>query len=282
MPKVLVTGSSGFIGSRLVEVLDNLDYEVLEFPRTQGCISDNDGWGDLARVDIVVHLAALNHVPESWEKPIEYVDVNVVGTLRALDFCRKHGAKLIYFSSYMYGQNGGLPIKEDAPISVLNPYALSKKIAEEVCEFYAINFNTSVIILRPFNVYGPRQKSHFIIPLIVNKVLALESPILLNSLTPRRDFIYVDDVVSLTIRVFGLLGYHIFNVGAGKSYSVEEIVNRVQDILGTKQDLAARGLDRINEITDSVADISKAKELLGWVPMWDINRGLYEVIKYHQ
>ena len=282
MPKVLVTGSSGFIGSRLVEVLDNLDYEVLEFPRTQVCISDNHGWDELDGVDIVVHLAALNHVPESWEKPIEYVDVNVVGTLRALEFCRKHGAKLIYFSSYMYGQSGGLPIKEDAPLSVLNPYALSKKIAEESCEFYATNFNTSVIILRPFNVYGPRQKSHFIIPLIVNKVLALESPILLNSLTPRRDFIYVDDVVSLTIRAFGLLGYHIFNVGAGKSYSIEEIVNRVQDMLGTKQDLAARGLDRINEITDSVADISKAKELLGWVPMWDINRGLYEVIKYHQ
>jgi nucleoside-diphosphate-sugar epimerase len=181
-------------------------------------------------------------------------------------------------SSYLYGNPESLPISESALLSVNNPYGLSKKLAEESCSFYYNSLAVNTVIIRPFNVYGPGQSTQFLIPMIIEKV-NLRKEIEVKDLNPKRDFIFVEDLVNAIIASIKLdTGFHIFNIGSGLSYSVAEIIEHIQRIEGTSLSVKSFAETRPGEILETKADISKAKKILGWSPKWSIESGISQTI----
>src|SRR5690606_33893882 len=136
-------------------------------------------------VDVVVHLAARSYVPDSWEVPADFLRTNLTGALEALEYCRLHNARLVFPSSYMYGDAGSQPIPESHPLVAKNPYALSKKLAEDAARFFAERFNVRTTILRPFNIYGPGQSEAFLIPWILRQ-LKSGTEVRVKDVEPRR------------------------------------------------------------------------------------------------
>ena len=260
MHKVLVTGGRGFIGTKLVSRLRNLSLDVIEISSDFGDIAKSETWNSFQNLDVVFHLAGRNFVPESWNEPAEFFQTNVIGTEMALECCRRHGAKLIYISSYLYGVPKKIPIKETDKIKPNNPYALSKHLAEQICEFYATYWNIPITVIRPFNVFGPGQRSEFLIPKIINQIRN-NSEVRVMDLEPKRDYIYVEDLVDALIKAIKIDdGYNIFNIGSGKSYSVGEIIRIIQEKAGTNLPVQSENISRDHEIYDIKADVTFAKK----------------------
>ena len=184
----------------------------------------------------------------------------------------------MFLSSYLYGNPESLPIRETAPIITPNPYALSKKLAEDVCRFYSSSFGLSIAILRPFNVFGPGQSDRFIIPSIIRQVLGGRE-VKVEDLEPRRDYIYVRDLV-LAIRkaLSSNAPLSICNIGSGESYSVAEIIQMIQDALGSHLPVHSGNSRRKDEIMNTIADVSAAAKLFGWAPKWSFAQGIRETI----
>lgn len=277
--RIAVTGSSGFIGSRLVQSLIKADFDVLELDLKKGTKLEGDNFlKDIPRFDILIHLAAKSYVPNSYKNPLEFYSININTTLKALELCRKNCARLIFTSSYVYGVPQYLPIDEKHPVQSFNPYADTKLICENICQSYHNFFKVNIIIVRPFNVYGPNQNTNFLIPFIINQIK--KGKIILENPKPKRDFIYIDDLIDFYIKVIAYKSpnIEIFNVGSGKSYSVKEIAEIV--IKNSKFEIDLRFLNnqRDNEILETKADISKAKLLLGWEPKIDINQGIMAIL----
>lgn len=280
MSKVLVTGASGFIGKHLVPKLSSCQHDIIEVSSSAGDIADKDTWSHFEPAEVLVHLAGSTFVPDSWKDPHGFLETNFIGTVCALDYCRQHNTRLVYLSSYLYGNPGKLPIPESAQLVANNPYALSKKLAEEVCKFYADIFGVKSTIFRPFNVYGPGQSAQFLIPSLIDQVIA-GNGISVKDLEPRRDYIYIDDLVDAILKAVDTpLDFEIFNIGMGVSYSVAELIDIIQNIKG--RDLLVRSASerRPEEIMDTQADIAKALEILGWSPKYSLRSGLEKMFGY--
>ncbi|WP_419177010.1 NAD-dependent epimerase/dehydratase family protein [Desulfosediminicola sp.] len=278
MPEVMVTGSTGFIGQHLTKRLFSLGFQVTALTRSNGDISDSATWDALKAVETVVHLAANTFVPDSWQKPNSYLKTNLTGTILALEYCRRHGANFVYLSSYLYGNPEELPIPEASQLIASNPYALSKKLAEDVCRFYAENFGVKVTILRPFNVFGPGQSGHFLIPSIIDQINS-DTVITVQDLEPKRDYVYVDDLVeAIVLAMRNRRDFDVFNIGTGQSYSVQDLIQIIQDIKGTALAVKAVGKRRHGEVMDTRADISRAKSFLNWEPQFSLKSGLASML----
>jgi GDP-4-dehydro-6-deoxy-D-mannose reductase len=274
MSKVLVTGAAGFIARHLLPRLRADGHEIVEAGRGCGDVADPATWKRFPPVAVVVHLAAKSFVPESWQAPDEFMRTNLLGTVEAFEYCRVHGARLVFPSSYLYGDAARQPIAEGTVLAATNPYALSKKLAEEVCEFYAERFNVPATVLRPFNIYGPGQAGTFLIPTILSQLEAGKE-IHVKDLEPRRDFVYVADVVEAMVKAVAWGGgFGVFNVGSGTSHSVSELIRTIQEVWGTDLPVRSHGVRRPGEIMDTVADISRAQRLLGWRPRFTLRQGL--------
>jgi nucleoside-diphosphate-sugar epimerase len=277
MSRVLVTGASGFIGTHIVPRLRTDGHQVFEVNRASGDVAERATWNTFPAADVVVHLAARSFVPESWECPEEFLRTNLSGTVAALEYCRASGAHLVFPSSYMYGDAGQQPIPETAALVARNPYALSKKFAEEACEFFAQRFGVTVTILRPFNIYGAGQSERFLIPTIL-KQLKAGKEIHVKDLEPRRDYVYVLDVVDAMEKAIACQpGFNVFNVGTGVSHSVRELIETIQDVEGTALPVRSDRVRRQDEIMDTVADITRARQQLGWNPRFTLRRGLEDL-----
>ncbi|MCG3110375.1 MAG: NAD-dependent epimerase/dehydratase family protein [Candidatus Manganitrophus sp. SB1] len=278
MAKVLVTGASGFIGKHLVSKLLADQHDVIKVSSASGDIAEKTTWSSLQAAEVVIHLAGKTFVPDSWKDPAGFLKTNLYGTMGALDYCRQFHARLVFLSSYLYGNPEKLPIPESASLKANNPYALSKKLAEEVCEFYANHFGIKATILRPFNVYGPGQADSFLIPSIVNQVNAGDI-VRIKDLEPKRDYIYIDDLVDAIIKAVNLdRAFSILNVGTGVSHSVADIIDLIQEIKGTSWVVQSACERRPEEIMDTRADITKVSEVLKWTPKWSLRSGLEKVL----
>jgi nucleoside-diphosphate-sugar epimerase len=266
--RIVVTGSQGFIGNRLVPVLINNGYEVTKLDLETGYdITNWDCIKGIKDFDLVIHLAAVSYVPKSYEIPREMFKVNMEGTLNMLELCRINNAKFIFTSSYVYGKPKYLPIDETHPTKAFNPYCQSKLIGEDLCRCYNKEFGVPVIIFRPFNIYGPGQNEDFLIPMIQKQIENYAIVKLMDS-RPKRDFIHVDDIISAYCKAvtYDKISFEIFNLGSGISYSVKEIAEILVSQSEKEVPIEFSEERRHNEVLDTVANINKAKKELNWNP----------------
>jgi len=276
---IAVTGSSGFVGRHLVKRIRETRADILELDITNG--TDVSDWKQIKcidKIDILFHLAAKTFVPESFEHPREFYQININSTLNALELCRIHQAKMIFASSYIYGQPRYLPVDEKHPLIAHNPYAQSKIICEQLSRSYYHDFGVKVIILRPFNIYGPGQNDRFLIPSIIAQ--AKKGMVSLKDPSPRRDFVYISDAIDAYLKAatYNKKDFDIFNIGFGESYSVREIVSKVTSQYDHELKIIFSDEKRKNEIMDTVADITKAREVLNWKPKTDFISGIKQTV----
>jgi nucleoside-diphosphate-sugar epimerase len=233
----------------------------------------------LAGADHVYHLAGLTYVPNAWSEPAQFHLVNAHGTARVLDQCRHSGVPVTYVSAYVYGSPTQLPISESMPARPNNPYAFSKLQGENACRFFAQEYGVRVAVLRLFNVYGPGQNGSFLIPTISRQVLDPGiDEIVVADLTPRRDFVHVEDVVDALLLAPGFDAGATYNVGCGNSWSVGDVIETCLRAAGKSKRVRDRGERRPNEILDVVADISAISSASGWRPKTSFERGIRSVI----
>lgn len=279
---ILITGSDGFIGKHLKQkLLENKNYSVFGLNRNKKDIAVDEI--KLKNIDHVIHLAAKSFVPKSWVNPYPFYRTNVLGAANVLEYCRKAECDLTVLSSYIYGKPIHLPINEEHPIRPHNPYSHSKILSEELYKYYRTNFNLTINILRPFNIYGPEQKDTFIISKIIKQVLDKKfSNLELFDLKPRRDFLYVDDLIDAIIKTLKKNNNSTYNVGSGSSISVKNIANIVMKIAGINKEIIETGDTRPNEIMDVVADIRKIKCELNWYPKINFEKGIEKCIEFHK
>ena len=277
---ILVTGSTGFIGKHLINSLEALDHKVFSFSSKDGDIFNYDFIKEYENItiDCVYHLAGKTFVPDSWNNPTSFINTNVLGTLNILKFCDSKKLPLIFISAYVYGNDVRMPVDEDTMPKPNNPYALSKYMAENLCNFYSIYRNMDINIFRPFNVYGVGQDKRFLIPEIMLQVKN-NMPIEVNTLKPKRDYIFIDDLVDgLISGMNSFNGIEIYNLGSGASISVEQVINIIKKQSNSEVEFISRNIERENEINDVVADISKARDKLSWSPKISFDNGIKKII----
>ncbi len=281
MKTILVTGAAGFIGKALSGKLQEAGHEVVGFDVGQGDITDEKALDPFLgrKISHVFHLAGKTFVPESWKDPFGFFQVNLMGTVNVLEFCRKLGIPLTYVSSYLYGEPDYLPVDEAHPVKSYNPYSQSKVMADATCQFYARHYNFPVTIFRPFNAYGPGQSRLFLINEIISKVMDTAIPVVeVMDLRPKRDYIYIDDLVDALILSMDK-PQGIFNLGSGYSKSVEEIIILVLKLTGISKEYRSKSEIRPNEIFDLYADIRKAGRELDWFPKVSFEAGIEQCIR---
>ncbi len=305
MGHYLVTGGAGFIGSNLIDKLlteghqvicfDNFDYfynpvakwKNLEqanknknFTLVSGNISDIKDIQkafSISPVDAVVHLAAQTGVRPSKQNSQLHLNINMLGTVNVLELCKDYNVKKFVFasSSSVYGNNHKIPFSEtdrvDRPIC---SYAATKRSIELMSYTYHYLSGIDVVCIRPFTVYGPRQRLEMAIPLFT-KLIYQEKPLaIFGDGSTRRDYIYVDDVVSAIISILGKNhGYEIYNIGTSKTTSVLELINMIENKLGKTSKKIFEPM-HIGEAKQTYADISKAQKNFGYSPKFTISEGL--------
>ena len=292
--RCLVTGGAGFIGSNLVDrlidnghevvILDNLSTgkeeninskaEFYQYDITIRGISMSNGWKK-HKYDVVFHLAALARVQPSIDDPIKYHDVNVNGTLNMLKFCVDKGVKRFVYSSSssVYGDTKSLPISENITLNPMSPYALHKLIGEQYCKLFSDLYGLETICLRYFSVYGERQPLEgaysLVTGIFINQILN-KKPLTINGDgKQRRDFTYVDDVVTANIRAFILktkFNGDIFNIGNGSNRSVNELAVMMVGLPNHVGAYPRIHKPPVIEPKETLADNSKAWEGLQWAP----------------
>jgi GDP-4-dehydro-6-deoxy-D-mannose reductase len=277
-PEVILTGASGFIGRALYRRLMAEGREVLALSRADGDITDPNFWDSLPSARVIVHLAASSYVPDSWKVPADFLVANVVGTQHALDWCGRRGARMVFSSAYVYGIPESLPVSESSPVRPNNPYALSKYMGEQCCEFSSRYLGVDVTALRVFNVFGHGQRQEFLFPTLIRQLTS--SQILVKDLAPRRDYVYLPDVIEAFVRALDVpQGFSLMNIGSGKSHSVADIVASLQKVTGTNLPVVSESMPRSQEIADVRADINLAKKIMGWEPVFDLEAGIRDILK---
>jgi len=277
--RVVVTGAGGFLGKRLVARLHGLGCEVVELGRASGFDLLNDEM-PLSGIDHVFHLAAETGVPASWEDPARFHLVNAHGTVRVLDQCRRAGCSVTYVGAYIYGIPQSLPISEEHPLDPNNPYAFSKWMGEQACEWFAGTYALAVTAVRLFNVYGPGQSDRFLVSSLVAQALdPAVASIKLMDISPRRDYLYVDDAINALLSSRSPGGYRLYNVGSGVSHSVGEVVDVVLAAAGSSKPVIDANEPRRNEIPDVRADCTRIFTDCGWSPRYTLAAGVGEMVR---
>lgn len=303
--KVLVTGACGFIGSHLVERLLDEGCEVRAFVFYNsfnhwgwletlskekldkieiftGDVRDPSGVRTAVKgVDVIFHLAALISIPFSYHSPDSYVDTNIKGTLNILQAARDYKVErvLVTSTSEVYGTAKYVPIDENHPRQGQSPYSASKIGADYIAESFYRSFGIPVVIVRPFNTYGPRQSARAVIPTIITQLLSGEKEIKLGSLHPTRDLVFVKDTVEGFVRIAKCdkaIGQEI-NIATNREISIGDlaklIINKINPDAKIKTD-EKRIRPENSEVERLLGSNEKLKNLTGWVPHTSLEEGL--------
>lgn len=277
---VAVSGCDGFVGRHVCAQLEANGHEVIKLDISRGIdLCQNSLVTSIKPMDFFIHLANLVYVPASYENPELYYRVNILTTLNALEICRKYNARLIYASSYIYGNPQYLPVDEDHPVCPFNPYAQTKVICEKMCEGYHRDFHVKVSVLRPFNLYGLGQKGMLLIPEIISQLKDGKDKIQLKAASPRRDYVNIVDVASAFVACLNdTSDYNVYNVCSGESVSVREITEIINKHLKKKVEFKFAESDRPNEV-DETRGSCKKLESLGWKPTISFKEGIIQILK---
>lgn len=303
----LVTGGAGFIGSNIVKellqrkqrvrVLDNFatgkrenlfefkgnpDFELIEgdlrsFHVVRAAVKG---------MDYILHQGALPSVPRSIHDPLTTNDVNILGTLNILEAAKEFGVKRVVYasSSSIYGDNESLPKSEDMPVNPLSPYALSKYTGECYCRIFTRIYGLETVCLRYFNVFGPNQdplsQYSAVIPKFIHLMSAGKRPVIYGDGSQSRDFTHVTNVVAANLLACTAegIGGEVFNIACGRSYTLLHLVNSLNRILGTTIEPLFED-ERPGDVKHSLADISRAKEKLGFRVITRFEEGLTGLVK---
>jgi nucleoside-diphosphate-sugar epimerase len=305
MASYLVTGGAGFIGSHLTEelvrrghqvrVVDNLltgkrrnlDH-ILGVEFLEGDLADLSVCERAVQgIDYVLHQAAIPSVPRSVKDPVTSNRANIDGSLNILVAARDAGVKRLVYagSSSAYGNTPTLPKREDMATNPLSPYALQKLVAEQYCQMFTRLYGFETVTIRYFNVFGPRQDPGSpysgVISLFATAVLERRRPTIYGDGGQTRDFTYVANVVDGVLRACEAKGAagEVINVATGKAISLNDLWKTMNRIVGTSiEPIYAE--PRLGDVKDSLADITKAKKLLGYVPLVDLEQGLMKTIAW--
>jgi UDP-glucose 4-epimerase len=301
----LVTGGAGFIGSNLVRallargdevrVLDNFstgnrnNLEGLDVDVVEGELRSYERVHNAVRgVELVFHLGALGSVPRSVADPLTSSAVNIEGTLNVLLAARDEGVRRVVYSSSssVYGTRGELPVREDQPTDPISPYGVAKLAAERYCvAFSRVYHRYETVVVRYFNVFGPRQSPHSVyaamVPLFITAIAEGRPVLVYGDGEQRRDFTYVDNVVEATLAAGDAPGANgrIFNVAGSAPATVNHVAETIGAILG-REVRKEHGPPRPGDIRDSWADVTAAREVLGWDATVDLEEGLRRTIDH--
>lgn len=301
--RILVTGGAGFIGSHVTKLLldqghtvtvaDNLSHghqETIDQRATfvQADMLDQKKLEEiLPGHEAVIHMASLIEVGESVKRPVDFVENNVVGTVKLLEAMKNTSVKKIIFSSSActYGIPEKLPITEDDPIGVQeNPYGITKIAMEQFCMLYHKLDNFDVVILRYFNPYGPGElhnpETHAI-PNFIKAVINKKPVPLFWKGEQVRDFIYIDDLASAHILPLIHSGLHIYNVGTETGVKVKDVVRKIFELLGYEVPIEDKG-ERKGDVDKLVASAQKIKKELGWEVKVSLEEGLKKTIEFYR
>jgi len=291
---VCVTGAGGRVGRRLIDALQQVaprrlvafdtHEDAQESSVTEWVIGSILHPDDLQRAvegcSVVFHLAALTHVGRSWDVPLPYFKLNAMGTACVLEACREAGVKRVVYAStgYVYGVPRALPVDEEHPTAPLSPYAASKLAGEVAMKAYAAT-GLSGCVARMANIYGSAFDSETVIGLAMEQA-ALGGPIVLRSLSPVRDFIYVDDVVEALIRLAAaeVREFQIVNVSTSRGISVGKMAETLAGVaaelgLGSV-DVQETGEGKAELVPELVLQNRRLRELIGWEPEISLEEGL--------
>ncbi len=305
--KVLVTGADGFIGSHLTEALVELGADVTALALYNSF--DSHGWLDvldpavrakirLVRGDIrdphqmielargqrtIFHLAALISIPYSYDAPASFVATNVSGTVNILSAARAAEVERIVCTSTseVYGTAQFTPITEDHPLQGQSPYSASKIAADMMAESFARSFDTPVVILRPFNTFGPRQSERAVIPTVIRQVLDTKcGEIRLGDLRPYRAFSYVSDTVHAFLAAASggadMIG-KVYNAGVNRMVTIGDLAEMIRMIAGSNKPVIQEDVRRrppASEVMALIADSSRLQAAVGWQPRVELETGI--------
>ena len=307
--KVLVTGAAGFVGSHLTEKCVELGYQVKAFIHYNS--KNNWGWlessphknsievitGDIRdfdsvssamrEVDTVFHLAALIGIPYSYVSPLAYIKTNVEGTYNVLQAAKTLETKnvLVTSTSETYGTAQYVPMDEKHPMVGQSPYSASKIGADNLAVSYFRSFGTPVKIVRPFNIYGPRQSARAIIPSVIIQILNGQKKINLGNVDPTRDLTFVKDTVSgfLTIAKHDEFNGEYVNVGMNQEISIRDLVQMIAKIMKVEVEIitdSKRIRAAKSEVERLFCDSTKFCKTTNWKPQYNLEKGLIETIEW--
>ena len=289
--KILVTGSAGHLGEALVRTLapDNevIGLDVIDSPFTQvvGTITDREIVEScMVGVDCVLHTATLHKPHMLTHTRQQFIETNLTGTLNLLELCRLSGIKkfVLASTSSLYGAKNTRPFGEEANTDgPLSPYAASKKAAEALCYTYHHLHGLDVTIFRYFTVYGPAGRPDMSIFRFIKWIAENEPLTLYGDGTQERDFTYVDDIARGTVLGLKPLGYEIINLGSDTPVVLLDTVRMVEEAVGRKAHLTFQPRHPA-DVLATWANISKAKELLGWQPQQRVQEGMRCLAEWYQ
>lgn len=308
--KILVTGAGGFIGSHVVEELLDQGFEVIALCKYNS--AGSYGWleggkysknpkldlilGDITDVEfvsmlvkkseLIINLAALIGIPYSYIAPRSYMNVNLLGVLNLLESARVFGKKLIQIStSEVYGNPVSVPIKTSHPIQPQSPYAASKAAADFLCKSYVDSFESQVVIVRPFNTFGPRQSLRAIIPTILTQIASGSGAIKLGSIGVKRDFTFVTDTAKGIVLAAksNIDDGRVIQLGTGISVSIEELLGICSEALEKSFSIEwdqSRVRPGNSEIQILESDPSSASTQIDWSHKVDLRKGILETYEW--
>ena len=284
MKKIVITGHTGFIGQNLINELNKKKFNITGISRTR---LDNTNLNqikrniqdiknsDIEKKSIIIHLAGMTNVLDCEKNPVECFKINVEGTQKILQIAKEKKCKVIFPStSHVYGHPKKIPIDENQIVSATSIYSASKIAGEILCQGYSNTYKMDIGVFRLFSAYGPKNSDYKVESRIISQLLS-KKKIKLGNLSPKRDFIYILDVVNaIKVIMRNLKKFEIYNIGTGKSNSIKELSSTLKKISGKNLPIETiKNYSRKTDIPNVICNNKKIRKL-GWEPKISFFKGL--------
>jgi nucleoside-diphosphate-sugar epimerase len=279
--RLLLTGATGFLGSRFLNKIDRNRFDVSKLSVDLTHPDEITRAVSSLLPEIVVHAGALVDLSRDFSIGKKCLEVNTLGTMNLLEAVKNAAhIRFIYVSTEEVYGNGPIPFTETQPVDPPSPYAISKVAGEHLCLWYAKEYGFSTVVARLGTFYGPEQPMKKYFAQTILHALKNE-PIPLNSGKKKRDYVYVDDAIECMMRLLDIKENVVLNIAGGVSFSLHEIVQRIIRLTKSTSEVQIGAIDdRITERDEWLADIGLAKQLVGWTPTTSLDEGLKTTVEY--